>query len=90
VFGQEKKMPIPMPEEKLLCEVTDIHEEESCETLMRMLDGRRTGDSICFDNTLLRGELIRNATDKGLAIAKWKCLPFQTIYIRKTAAAEGQ
>jgi len=79
-----------MPEEKLLCEVTDIHEEKSCETLMRLLDGRRTGASISFDNTLLKGELIRNTTDKGLAIAKWKCLPFQPIYIRKTAAEEGQ
>jgi AraC-like DNA-binding protein len=76
--------------EKLLCELYDIHEQRSFEEIIRVLNGTQSGDTIHFNNNILKGHLITNKADKGLAIAKWKCSPFQTVYIRKPAAAEGQ
>ena len=75
-----------MPMEYVLCEIRDLHHEDCYQLLSTKLNGWQTNNSLQFDNNLLRGEIIRNSADKGLAIAKWKCLPHQSIHIRKTAA----
>src|SRR5689334_10964511 len=91
VFGLHEKIPIPMSGSNLACEIKNTDESLCCQILAERLDGKLVGNSVQFDSNILTGEFIKHTTDRGLAISKWKCLPYYPIHIRKLPAeADGE
>jgi AraC-like DNA-binding protein len=90
VFGWGIEMPIPMPRNEVSCEIRDLHDDKSFQTLASALDGVESADALRFNNKRITGEIIRSGADRGLSIAKWKCTSTEDICIKKLPADSGE
>jgi AraC-like DNA-binding protein len=64
-------------------EFVDLDSEESFRSLGQALGGVVNNNSLCFDNNIAKGELIRSAPDMGLWIRKWKFTVLQKLTLHK-------
>jgi AraC-like DNA-binding protein len=86
VFG--KKMPNPMPTDHIICDINYSETDASFPLLANRLGGIHQNNALCFDNDILKGEIIKSDADKGLYIRKWKFITHTNILIRKSGSAD--
>jgi AraC-like DNA-binding protein len=67
----------------------DLDNDESFELLGKSFGGVLQNKSLYFDNSIVKGKLIKATPDQGLWIRKWKFTTFQKIILRKLPAPEG-
>ena len=64
----------------------DLETDESFELLARRFGGMSVPNTVNFDNSIVKGELVRKAPENGLWIRRWKLTTFQKIVLHKGPA----
>ncbi len=71
-------------------EFVELDTDASFQLLGKSLGGILQNKSLCFDNDLAKGELIKSSPEEGLWIRKWKFTVFQKIMMHKMPAPAGE
>ncbi len=53
-------------------EFMELDSDESFHLLGKSLGGVLSNKSLCFDNNIAKGEIVKSSPDEGLWIRKWK------------------
>jgi AraC-like DNA-binding protein len=73
----------------LFYEFVDLDNEASFHSLRNLLGGVSHKDTLSFDNTLAKGEVVRKSFNEGLLISKWKLSVTENVTIRKLPTTRG-